>query len=52
MGLVHYREQKDQPGVMLPSGRHVVDKHGTIRNPVNRISKKERARWKRQQKGK
>jgi hypothetical protein len=44
---VRYRTQEDAPAVMLPSGCHVVDKHGTIHAPRKKTSKKERNRLKR-----
>jgi hypothetical protein len=48
MPQVCYYTQKNQPGVMLPDRHHIVDKHGTIHSLRKKVSKKERARLKRQ----
>lgn len=52
MKLVNYRTQEgDSTGTMLPSGSHVVDKHGTIHSRRVKISKKQRNRLKKQVRG-
>lgn len=45
-----YRTQEAESRTMLPSGGHIVDKHGTIYAPKLTMSKRERAKIKRQAK--